>query len=493
MKRQITFLAILFGIPAFGLAAGEGLRRYFEGQFADAARSSGNVHYLSLTLGDSCQRPRFRAAVQDFCDTYDNIVLMRDASLWVAAAALFMILSIWAAARLSRRNRVLLVALFAPGMRLVLWALFGMIIVQGAIAAYGVYIVEAVVAERVHYFLIGGVAIGAVVGAFKMIGAGLSLSKLPSMPALAIEVPRDKQTGLWAFVAGIAERIGAREPQHLILGLEPTFYATAANVALLGQNGSLTGETVYLSLPLMRVLTARELGAVIGHELGHFKGKDTDYSLRFVPIYTGLTRALGSLAQQQGSSALALLPAFAVLGFFLERFATAERTIGRQRELEADRVGASVDGPDALASALVKVSALSPLSQFVRQVMIDALNKGKSLTNASLFFRTHAAAYIENVDKSKLVSEIASSRLSHPTDTHPTLTERMEAFGISLANAPGSLNLDGEPSSSIVVGVEAIEESLTDDQASLLLHLGHATLPEEAAPSPPTGRAAFSP
>lgn len=59
----------------------------------------------------------------------------------------------------------------------------------------------------------------------------------------------------------------------LVVGLTPTFFVTEADVHCIG--GTVTGRTMYLSVPLCRILTVEELSAVIAHELGHFRGEDT--------------------------------------------------------------------------------------------------------------------------------------------------------------------------------------------------------------------------
>jgi len=56
---------------------------------------------------------------------------------------------------------------------------------------------------------------------------------------------------------------------------------TSADVNILGGDTKLEGETLHLSLPLARILTLEEIKGITGHELGHFRGADTYYSLKF--------------------------------------------------------------------------------------------------------------------------------------------------------------------------------------------------------------------
>ena len=51
------------------------------------------------------------------------------------------------------------------------------------------------------------------------------------------------------------------------------------------------GRVLYLPLPYMAFLDRAQVSAVIAHELGHFTGEDTGYSLRFAPIYRSFLTA----------------------------------------------------------------------------------------------------------------------------------------------------------------------------------------------------------
>src|SRR5690606_6087716 len=90
------------------------------------------------------------------------------------------------------------------------------------------------------------------------------------VPFSPIEQPR-----LALLVQQIAKATNARMPDNIVLGLDPNFFATTAPMHTPTSRRLLTGQTLYLSLPLMRVLSLDEVKAVVGHELAHFSGSDT--------------------------------------------------------------------------------------------------------------------------------------------------------------------------------------------------------------------------
>ena len=95
------------------------------------------------------------------------------------------------------------------------------------------------------------------------------------------------------------------------------------------------------------------LGAVIGHELGHFRGADTAYSRKFAPVYSGLSHAIDTLQDEdKGADSLAKLPAISMLSLMLALFARNERRISRDREFGAYAVGVRVFSPEALATSI---------------------------------------------------------------------------------------------------------------------------------------------
>jgi Zn-dependent protease with chaperone function len=410
---------------------------------------------------------------------------LRSASVAAFVLGAGLLLSIVLSAMYAARNRAALAALFAPGVKITLLVLFALILLDAAILVYSVFLLEAALIGRVHVVFLGFVAIGALAGAIAMVKAGLSVSRRVSMAVVGHVVTAEESGLLTRFVHRLAERMGARKPDSIVLGLEPTFYATSADVTAYPAGRTAKGQTLYLSLPLMRLLTKAELAAVVGHELGHFTGDDTRYSLRFYPVYARTSRAIQALSESTGDGAqgFALLPAIAILSFLLDQFEAAERGIGRDRELAADRAGASVSSPRALASSLVKIGTASPVWQDVQQAMVHALNQGKVYDNVSTLFANHAASSAPSAD----VGAVLEARAAHPTDTHPSTHARIEALGLDPQDiAAQAITVDtSDCAIALVDRAEEIEQTLSAVEHDLMLARGHARLPQEQRPDDP--------
>jgi len=475
MRRTVAVIALIGMIPLAGWLVGSFIQWKFDREWAQAVhRELGEkgldaVRAGRLTLSWYCSTPDGRQ--EGACGTYSSVLVLQKASFVTAVVGLALLLVIVMAARLASSNRNLLVTLFAPGLKLVLFVLFALIIVHGAIATYGAYILEATLIHRVHFVIIGGIGIGALVGAFKMINAGLSLSRRAQSGVIGQALSKEEQPKLWEFVTDLAQKLGAQPPRQIVLGLDPSFYVTSADVTVVPTAMTHSDETLYLSLPLMRILSRDELAAVVGHELGHFRGEDTKFSLRFYPIYAGTTQALMALQTEgEGTSTVALLPARAMLAFFVDEFAKAERTIGRERELEADRAGASVSSPHAMATSLLKVGAFAPIWAKIQSEVVEALNQGTAHRNISEFFAETALSSA----KLELVDEVANQSTSHPTDTHPPTIERVTALGLRLQDLrAGALQMDPDSSSSqLVENPSGLEETLTEVVHRILVQHG---------------------
>jgi Zn-dependent protease with chaperone function len=144
----------------------------------------------------------------------------------------------------------------------------------------------------VSYQVVIAVGLIAVFAALAMMRGAWVLTRRLITTVIGTELTTGSQPRMHAFIAAIAARIGTDPPDDVIAGLQPTFFVTTTEVRVLDRQRPCTGRTLHVSLPLMHLLSEQELAAIIGHELAHFKGRDSVYSRKFQPVYAGLVGAL---------------------------------------------------------------------------------------------------------------------------------------------------------------------------------------------------------
>ncbi len=246
------------------------------------------------------------------------------------------------------------------------------------------------------------------------------------LPIIGRTVSAAEAPGLWRLVDGLAERLGALRPDHVVVGLSEGFFVTAGPQLLIPGDAPLSGRTLYLPLPYLALMRGDEIATIIGHELAHFSGGDLDYSQRFAPIYAGVGRSLDAVASagqgRDGSVSPLVRPALQLGVFVMEQFHHAVRHWSRVREFEADAASITVTSPDAAARALLRSAAAAPrIAEVLDPAFAEPAAAPPDLVAA---IQRHAAERGFD-DPAAFLEE----RQPHPTDTHPPTRQRLAAFG----------------------------------------------------------------
>jgi Zn-dependent protease with chaperone function len=468
MVSRVWLFGLLLVVPLIGFGVAEAIQMHHNSELRSVLRQqypqATESQLGQFTVDRLCEDPT--AGSREFCEANSNLNLMSLASLGAGAVGLLLLALIRTAGILARNSRSFLVVLFRLGLYLTVVVLIGLVLVHAAVAIAAIYYGESALIGRIHVGIILAIGLGAVIGVFNMARGAFSLIRKAETFVIGYALPREEAPELWKRVDDTADQLHALRPQNLVVGLDPNFFVTEADVACL--NGTLSGRTLYCSLPLCRVLTKSELTSILGHELGHFKGMDTKFSERFYPIYRGTASSLSSLlaASGEGSGALALLPAIAVLSYFLESFSVAESRLSRERELAADQAGASVTSSSTIATALVKIHAFAGMWEGIQEAAANALREHKGFINAS---KAYAEAVRESAAPHAL-DGIAESHLSHPTDSHPTLAVRLDSLQTSislLANAALDVT-PVEPAIALIPDPEGTEETISETYQLIL-------------------------
>ena len=208
-------------------------------------------------------------------------------------------------------------------------------------------------------YLIGGSS-GALIAL--IIAAGTNLfsywnsNKLVLSMHDAQEVDERSAPELVAIVRELAQRAGLPMPRvYLMDSPQPNAFATGRNP----QNAAVCATT-----GLLNTLSRDEIAGVIGHELGHVRNHDT----LTMTITATIAGAISMLAQfgmffrggNRDNNGLGVVGSVLMLILAPLAAMVVQMAISRTREYAADNLGARISGrPDALASALVKISRIA--------------------------------------------------------------------------------------------------------------------------------------
>ena len=215
----------------------------------------------------------------------------------------------------------------------------------------------------------------------------------------AKEIQEREDPKLFAMVREVAELSRMPMPRvYVIQNDSPNAFATGR---------SPKKAVVAVTTGIQRILTDRELRAVMGHEMGHVKNRDILTS----SIVATVAGAISMIAQMLMWSSLFggrdenRNPLITLVVILIAPIAATLMQLGisRQREYAADKTGAEVTrDPESLASALEKLQRgvqLRPMQETPAQEAVSAL-------------------YI--------VKPFAGQGMSNLFSTHPPLEERIK-------------------------------------------------------------------
>jgi len=436
--------------------------------------------------------PASAMAVSEGCQQFAMLQWLYRGSLIALVVTLALPLTYLLAAVLLGRNRNLLARYFPPLVWIVLGILPVLLAVHGLLvwfASYEMVQMGLIPANLKLMAILGLVGLGLLVAAISIVSAMRRLLELDPLRVTGVVLEKHEMRDLHARVARLAQRLGSREPERIVIGIEPTAYVANVPLRLRGVGDLPTAETLYLPTVALRVLDDAELDALIGHELGHFRGADLEFSSRFAPAFRSMGLAIESVASDSEddnvSMSLALMPAIGFLSFMIYTLRRIVSGIGRQREFAADKAALEVSTPRAVTSLLVKFTLLSAQWDEFRDGVVRLLNQGVSRRNFSTDYLARTRGFMAAVDVQKLGRALLNDHTPHPLDSHPTLAERAASVGIDAAAsiAPSLLAMSADRPAS--AELEAIEERITAIDADYYRHPSNPVRISDDAALPP--------
>jgi Zn-dependent protease with chaperone function len=461
LRPWLVALAIVLVFPAISFAVAVGVELKYNGDIvsaveAEIGRPLTAAERSKATIAVACDDPEL--AGEDVCTDVRLASATRTLALGAAVVGLAVLGVIAIASATASRRREALLRVFRPALYLTLAGLAVLTIADGLLTLSAVYLGIGVFLGRILPVLLLLIALGVLLGTLAILRAILSTRRRATTFVVGRLVSREAEPQVYGLVDDIARQLRTESPDHVLVGLDPSFFVTEANVV--ATDGLHQGRTLFLSLPVARIFTLSELRAVLGHELGHFRGEDTVWSERFYPVYRGVIEAISGLVAAgagSGERSVALIPAALLLTLFLDAFAVPERAISRERELAADQAGAEAASAADVASALLKLEAFGP--EWGPTV--------ESLATASSPPANASDTFVERVrlaatDPASVLG-LDATRLTHPTDSHPPVGDRLRALAISdteIAAAARAVE-PANPAEAIVQSRDRYEQELT--------------------------------
>ncbi len=194
---------------------------------------------------------------------------------------------------------------------------------------------------------------------------------------------------------------------------------------------------IVLGMGALNYLTIDQLRSILAHEYGHFSNRDTFFS-RF--IYR-VSNSYDALMRQLGGDRIHLFnPLYWVLRAYVWIYERIAASFSRNREYHADRFAVEGYGQELYAQALVAAHVEGSFFSHVglRQV-VNLAAEGKAFKNLYHFVGVSRKMYEKDNPESlpKVLSDMLAQK-SGAFDSHPSLSERLQAQGISPAAVQAS-------------------------------------------------------
>ncbi len=188
-----------------------------------------------------------------------------------------------------------------------------------------------------------------------------------------------------------------------------------------------------LGFPLLLTMSEEEALSVVAHEYGHLSGHHSRLG-GFIYRFRSAWGRMQSLSEQWtdwGSRLIARM-----FRWYAPYFNAYTFVLARQNEYLADRISAEVAGPRNAANALLRVNIAA---QFEDEVFWPSINKLVADTPLPVSDRSKLwlKSVHDQMDEATRLRflDIARKRQTNHLDTHPALSDRLQAIGIQADEA----------------------------------------------------------
>jgi Zn-dependent protease with chaperone function len=453
LRVFLLTLVSLFAIPAATLVFTEYALRSQDAEFLQsienrintdarlnaADKAEATAFYRSHPLSKACDAtaPEDKNFHDKVCSPYSmqwQFHWADRAALWTLALGAALLAAALVLGALAFANRGLRYASFVAGWRLMTVSSAIEVVLQSAML---VWLSFWLTAFFWHSYYVKLIAIAGIAAAAAVFYAVYTLfKKLPSVNAIDGELIAEADAPrLWERIRQLAGRVKTAPPDQIVAGIDTNFFVTEAPIEVSGR--ALNGRTLFVSLPLLRVLDQSEADAVLAHELAHLGGGDTRSSAALGPKL----RQFDQYTWKMRSGGLTIVAHY-LLRLYRMIFEFALARDSREREYRADRVSASLTAPSAIVQSLIKISAYASYRNDVEQKLFAQNRQHDGALGIARFVADGLPPYASS---EAFIETMKTADVPHPYDSHPPLLDRMRnvdhhvpesVYGAIVATAP---------------------------------------------------------
>src|SRR5689334_9433120 len=236
--------------------------------------------------------------------------------------------------------------------------------------------------------------------------------------APGLSVTQADQPELFALVSEEAKAAGEPMPDDVFLTLE-------ANAAV--RQTSRGRRALIIGVPLLHILSERELRGVIAHEFGHYSGGDTRLGPWIYRTRETIIRTVQQLSDDDGDESWSQRIVRKPFIWYGNAFLRITAKISRRQEFAADRRAVASAGRDAYAHGLERVHAYGPaFDAYWANEVAPLLRRGHRPPVSEGFSRFIAHQNVTHAADNHL--EYLRDEKTDPYDSHPSLPERLAAI-----------------------------------------------------------------
>lgn len=354
---------------------------------------------------------------QDLCPQYSaawHFATAKRVANWTLALGALALLAALALGAWAYKNRAAHYASFVLGWRLLSSTAALQVVLQGAMLVWLTFWLQAFFWQKYSVKLI------LVIGFLAAVAMFFAISGIFRRPVLRNQVSGEPiaeadAPALWAQIRTLAKQLKTAPPQHIVAGIDTNFFVTEAPLSV--GDKTLTGRSLFVSLPLLRLLSTEQANAVLAHELAHFRGGDAASSAALGPKLAQYADYLALLH----SSGLTRT-AYYLMHLYRVIFEFALQKDSREREFLADRIAAKLVSPAGIAESLIKIAAYARYRSSVENQLFGQQRQLQSQLGIAQFVAQGLPGYAAS---GEFLQEMKTAQVPHPFDSHPSLAERM--------------------------------------------------------------------